>query len=44
VNWACSTSSRSENSVKFLIRKLDGKKLLWRPRHRCKDNMEVDLK
>ena len=35
---------QSKNSYRVLVEKPDGKRLLWRPKHRWEDNIKTDLR
>ena len=43
VGWACSTCWESRGVFRVLVVKPEEKRLLERPRHRCRDNSKVDL-
>jgi hypothetical protein len=40
---ACSMWGVGDRCVQVLVRKLVGKKPLGRPRHRCEDNIKMDI-
>jgi len=40
---ACSTHGRDEKCIKFLVKKPEGKRPLGSSRHRCEDNIKMDL-
>jgi hypothetical protein len=41
--WVCSTYGEQERCIEGLGRRLEGRRLLGRPRHRCEDNIQIDL-
>jgi hypothetical protein len=41
---ACSTNGEKWNAYRILVRKPEGKRPLERPRHRCVDNIKIDLR
>jgi hypothetical protein len=40
---ACSTNGEKRNMYRLLVGKLEGKRPLGRPRHRCVDNIRMGL-
>jgi hypothetical protein len=41
---ACSTNLETRSAYRILVRKPEGKRPLGRPRHRCVDNIKIDLR
>jgi hypothetical protein len=41
---ACSTNGEKRNAYRILVGKPDGKRPLGRPRRRCVDNIQIDLR
>jgi hypothetical protein len=41
---ACSMNGEKRNAYRILVRKLEGRRPLGRPRHRRVDNIKMDLR
>jgi len=44
MGWACSTYEARRDVYRVLVGKPERKRSRGRPRHRCKDNVKMDLK
>jgi hypothetical protein len=44
IGKACSIHGIMRNSYKSMLRKPDGQRQFWRPRHRFKNKTEIDLR